>query len=292
MWLRWVVSNLLNQVAEDKVRQVVTRAKQLVTSPRAADSGASREVPADDPPCDIVLLFALGLESGGFVDQLQNVVTTECSSYLEHAGDLGEQRVVVADSGVGREAAAQATEDLIKIHHPEWVVSAGFAGALDDRMRRGHILMADEVVDEKRHPLTVGFKIDPRVIQATPSLHVGRLLTVDQLIRSGAEKRNLAAAFGAVACDMETMAVAQACRRRQVRFMSVRVVSDELEDTLPAEVEHLLDQTSLAGKLGAATRAVFQRPRSLKDMWRLRETALRASDRLAKFLQGVIPQLK
>lgn len=292
MWLRWVVSNLLNQVAEDKVRQAVARAKKMVSAPQAKDTRAAGDVPIDESPCDIVLLFAMGIESGGIVDRLQDKVTTECSSFLEHDGKLGERRVVVADSGVGRQAAAQATEDVIKIHRPQWIVSAGFVGALNDRLRRGHIVMADEVVDEKRHPLTIGFKMDRRVIDATPSLHVGRLLTVDRLIRSDAEKRQLADTFGAVACDMETIAVAQACRRRQVRFLSIRVVSDELEDSLPAEVEHMLGQTTLAGKLGAATRAVFQRPRSVKDMWRLRETAVRASDRLAKFLEGVVPQLQ
>jgi adenosylhomocysteine nucleosidase len=101
----------------------------------------------------------------------------------------------------------------------------------------------------------------------------------------------LAAEFGAIACDMETMAVAQVCRRRHVRFLAVRVISDGLDDRLPPEMERMLDQRSLAGKLGAATRAIFQRPGSVKDMWRLQETARRASDRLANFLAGVIPQL-
>ena len=113
-----------------------------------------------------------------------------------------------------------------------------------------------------------------------------------QLVRQRDEKEQLAAEFGAVACDMETMAVAQVCRRRQVRFLSVRIISDGLDDRLPPEVEHMLDQQSLAGKLGAATRAVFQRPGSVKDMWKLREIAHRASDRLAKFLVGVVPQLQ
>ena len=73
------------------------------------------------------------------------------------------------------------------------------------------------------------------------------------------------------------------------RFLSVRIISDGLDDRLPPEVERMLDQHSLAGKLGAATRAIFQRPGSVKDMWKLQEIAHRASDRLANFLVGRDP---
>ncbi len=297
MWLRWVVSNLIDQVAEDKMRSAVDRAKQAVEPVlrgrfESQDGAQPDAEPAEDPGCDLVVMFALPLESGGLVDMMADVVTTQCATFVERSGKLSGRRVVVCESGVGRQAAAQATEDVIKVFHPQWIVSAGFAGALLPEMRRGHILMASSVVDEHKHPLEVGFKIDPEAVQATASLHVGSLLTVDRLIRDRQEKEQLAREYQAAACDMETIGVAQACRRRQVRFLSVRVISDELDDHLSREVEHLLDQTTLAAKLGAATRAVFHRPRSIKDMWNLRETALRASDRLAKYLMGVVPQLR
>jgi adenosylhomocysteine nucleosidase len=206
-------------------------------------------------------------------------------------GILGGKRFVVAESGVGRAAAGRATEDVIKIHRPRWVVSAGFAGALVSDLHRGHMLMADSVMDEQRRPLEVGFRISRDDLAASPGLHVGRLLTVDQVIRHGAEKEALAKQYEAVACDMETIAVAQTCRRRRVGFLSVRIISDALDDTLPPEIERMLEQPNWAAKLGAATGAIFHRPASVKDMWRLRETALRMSDRLAQFLVGMLPQL-
>lgn len=296
MWLRWVVSNLLSQVGEDKMRQAVAHAKTVVEPAlrrqmHATGDASADEAPEPTGPCDLVVLFALGLESGGLIDQMTDVVTTRCATFVERAGKLDGKRLVVCETGVGCEAAAGATDDLIKVYQPRWIVSAGFAGALSPELRRGHVVMASSLVDEQRQPLQVGFQMDPAVIQATPSLHVGRLLTIDRLVRHRQEKEQLAIDYDAIACDMETTAVAQACRRQQVRFLSVRIISDQLDDKLPAEVEHMLEQDSLAGKLGAATRALFQRPGSVKDMWKLREAALRASDRLAKFLIGVLPQL-
>jgi len=44
-------------------------------------------------------------------------------------------------------------------------------------------------------------------------------------------------------------------------------------------------------RIGAALGSLWKRPASYKDLWRLREQALYASERLAKFLDGVIEQL-
>ncbi|NLX54600.1 MAG: hypothetical protein GXY58_05765 [Planctomycetaceae bacterium] len=291
MWLRWVVTNLLNEMAEEKVQQAVERAKHFVQTARRPEPGQDLLGNGVAAPPDVALVFALGLESGGLVDRATHVVTTECPAFVERLGELDGRRVLIAESGVGQQAARRATEDLIKIHRPQWVVAAGFAGALVPALKYGHILMADSIVDSARRRLDVGFRIAPQVTAANPSLHVGRLLSVDQLVRQRADKERLAAEFDAVACDMETMAIAHVCRERQVRFLAVRIITDGLDDRLPPEVEHMLDQQSLAGKLGAATRAIFQRPGSIKDIWKLQETAHRAADRLAGFLVGVIPQL-
>jgi len=293
MWLRWVVTNLLSEMAEEKMQHAVERAKHMVQSARGTQSNAD---PSAAPPApltpDIALLYALNLESGGLVDRMTDAVTTECPAFVERIGRLDGHPVLVAESGVGQERARQAAEDLIRIHHPRWIIATGFAGALVEELQRGHILMADTLVDVQHQSLDVGFRVAPETVQATPGLHVGRLVTVDQLVRKREDKQQLAAQYGAVACDMETMAVAQVCREQQVRFLAVRVISDGLDDRLPAEVERMIDQRSVAGKLGAATRALFQRPGSIKDMWRLQEIARRASDRLASFLAGVVPQLR
>jgi len=90
---------------------------------------------------------------------------------------------------------------------------------------------------------------------------------------------------------MESFAVVEACRRLSVPCLAIRIISDAVDDELPPEVEHLLKQRSLAGKIGAAAGAVMKRLGAAKDLWKLREDALKASDRLAKFLVGVVEQL-
>ena len=83
---------------------------------------------------------------------------------------------------------------------------------------------------------------------------------------------------------METFAVAEVCRHRGVPFSAIRVINDTADEVLPPDVEHLLSQKPGAAQWGAALGSVWRRPASAKDMYQLRENALIASGRLAKFL--------
>jgi adenosylhomocysteine nucleosidase len=151
--------------------------------------------------------------------------------------------------------------------------------------------MADRVADLQGNRLVIDLKVDPASLAKTPGVHVGAVLTADRIIRRPEEKRKLGEEHQVLAVDMETYAVAEVCLQEHVRFLAVRVVSDPVEETLPDDVEHLLDQQSGAGRLGAAVGTFWRRPGSVKDVYRLRENALIASDRLAKFLVSTVEQL-
>lgn len=294
MLLRMLVSQFVRQTAERKIYEEVAKVRRRREGQPAQDEARDDRPggpPQEPPACEVCFVFALGIEAGGLVDLVKDAAATRCASFVEHAGSLGGRRVIVAESGVGREKAARATDDLIAIYRPAWIVSAGFAGALDESFRRGEIVMADHVVDEAGGQLDIGMKMDAATVQATKGLHVGRLLTVDRIIREPDEKRELGKKYNAIACDMETMAVADVCRQQGVRFLSVRVISDTVDDLLPVEIEKLMGQKSIAGKVGVAAGAFFRRPSVVKDMWKLKADAMKASDRLAKFLTGVVPQL-
>lgn len=287
MLLRWLVNQYVGPSARQHLTQAVV--ESLRGRPSSGRGGESADSPGElAPPCDFAVLFALGIESGGTRDLLENAVTAKAGSFTEHAGTLLGKEAVVADTGVGAKAAAQAAADVIEFHQPAWVISAGFAGGLDERLRRGQILMASEVIRPDAEPLSVGLRMSG---EGTPGVHVGRLLSVDQLVRTRREKETLAHAHQALACDMESYAIAEVCRQKKVRFLSVRIVSDSLEDELPKEIEQLLAQKTMAGKLGAAAQVIWKRPGAAMDLLKLQDEALKASDRLARYLTSVLPQL-
>jgi adenosylhomocysteine nucleosidase len=118
----------------------------------------------------------------------------------------------------------------------------------------------------------------------------GRLVTVDQVIRTAGEKAELRARTGADVVDMETAAVASVCHDRSQPFFGVRVVSDDASADLPPEVLTIMGPTG-SFRLGATVGALWRRPASLKELWALREAAIVASDRLAQVLPALFDQL-
>jgi adenosylhomocysteine nucleosidase len=226
------------------------------------------------------------MEAGALEDRLKGVIGIRGGKFKVRQGGLKGKGVVVIHAGVGLENAAEATETLIAGHRPQWIISAGLAGGLRDDVKREDIVMPDCILGEDGRRLAIDLQMP-----ATPGVHVGSLLTVDRPILKSDQKHELGRKYGAVAVDMESLAVAEACRREKQRFMAVRVISDTVDEELPADVERLLRKKTFARRAGAAAGSLLRRPSAVRDLWRLRETALVCSIRLAKFLEGVMEQL-
>lgn len=293
MLLRYLVENYLKQAATDSFRgellKGVSDALSGKTEPgdeQTPEAAAPREPEGGPIPCDIVAFFALGMEAVGLTDKLENSVTNRLPGVVEHAGELAGKRIVVVETGVGKAAAEKIARETLAYYQPQWVVSAGFAGGLAEGIARGEFVVADASANLSGASLAIGLSM-----ASQKGVHVGKLLTVDRIIRKSAEKLALGKEHQAVACDMETFAIAAVCRDRGLRFLSMRVITDSADEELPVETEQLIAQPTLAGKLGAAARALWKRPGAAIDIWKLQDEAFKASERLGKFLRGMLVQL-
>lgn len=280
MLLRWLVGNWIQTQGRDLVQEKLRA--------QVAGDGEASHAPET---IDVACFFALGIESGGLYDLLETPQTIRHEGFVEHLGLLDGRLISLVETGVGSKQARRTTERYVELRQPKWIVSSGFAGGLAEPVKKGHVVMADAVARKERDELAIPFSMSAEQVAAQPGLHVGRLLTVDKIIRTPNEKRQLGEAQQAIAVDMETYATAEVCAERKTRLMSVRVITDAVDDELPKNLERLVEQTSTAKMIGAAAAAIINRPSSVQDMWRLRETAMKASDRLARFLQGVVSQL-
>ena len=290
MVLRYFLRQYLGTLAQQKVRETVTNAAR--DSIRETVEDAERQ--AEDPElrkCDVGVVFALGIEAGGLEDLLTDVVSIHSPGITVRRGRLDSRRVAIVQSGPGFEAAAKATSALISAHEPDWIFSAGFAGGLDERLGKHDILMVNRVVCHDGRQFDLDLKVDPSALAAMAGVHLGTLVTADHLVRFPLEKRDLGQTHDALAVDMETFAVAEVCRREKVPLMAVRIVSDTVDDELPADLDRLMRQKTAVRKAGAVVGAIMNRPGSVKDMYKLKEDALLASDKLAKFLASMIRQL-
>jgi len=234
---------------------------------------------------EIGFVCALPMELAPLLDRCERVRKYTGGPFVFKGGRYHGARIVVVQSGPGFANARRATHALIDAHTPQWVLSSGYCGALREGMQIGEIVIANSLADTHGQVLEIDVKM-----QSQRGLHIGRLLTADHIIKTVAEKKQLAEQFDAIAVDMESLAVAQVCQETKTKFMCIRGISDDLSADLPDEIMSLLGATGTQ-RLGAVVGAVWKRPGSVKEMWQLRENAGQAADHLAPFLTGVIKQL-
>lgn len=247
---------------------------------------ASSAVP-DTAHCDVGIVCALRLELAPFLERCERVKSYTGGTFTFRGGRLGDRRIAVVECGTGGARARKATLALLDAHTPRWLLSVGFSGALRPDLKIGDIVVANSVVGADGEELTLDLSMpaDPQ-----RGWHVGRIAMVDHIVRTVAEKRALAERTGALAVDMESLTVAQIARDARIRFMAVRAISDDASVDLPPEVLAILGPTGSV-RAGAVAGALWKRLSSAKDMWRMREHAVQASERLAGFLEGVVAQL-
>lgn len=286
MPFRYLLRNWLQQAARQKLQETVVEAarRELHQTPASQEASAGQ-------PCPVGLVFALNIESGGLEDLLSEIVTTRGAGFVAKRGLLQDRPTVLVEAGAGLKAAARATGAVIDGLRPAWIVSAGFAGGLASQIRRHDIVVADSLIDAAGTIQPLELLVPPAELRQLPGVHVGRLLTVDQVLRSPAEKQVWGQRTGAVAVDMESTAVAAVCREHQVGFLAVRIITDPWDEQLPEDIEKLVRQKTSMSRFGAAVGAALNRPGSVKDMYRLRENSLLASDRLARFFAALLPRL-
>jgi adenosylhomocysteine nucleosidase len=253
---------------------------------RAQGDAPSKENPGQPGHCQIGVAFALDQEAIRLVDRLSGARTLQAAGFVVRTGGFAGKTLAVVSCGAGQAAARKATEALIVAHRPKLVISAGFAGGLRTQVRRGDIVIVQAVLHNGRR-LSLGVKSAP----ASKRVHLGDLVTVDKLVTSSQAKQKLGEQTGALAVDMETFAVADACRELGVPSLGVRIISDAVGDALPADLGQLIAKPTRTRQVSFALGMLLRRPGRAKDLWQLKENALDHSEQLAKFLQTLIEQL-
>lgn len=248
---------------------------------------AGEDVSADVVHADIGIVHATALEIAPFLDRCEKVRKYIGEDLVFRGARFGAIRIACVQCGMGASAARGATQALLDAHTPPWIISAGFSGALLSQMKIGDIVVANAVTDTQQKEFLLDMQMPAN---PTGGLYVGKLLMASEIVRTVAEKQSLGERFGAIAVDMESLAVAEVCRAAKTRFLAVRAISDDMSSDLPPEILTVVGSTGSL-RLGAAIGALIKRPGAAKEMWRLRGVAHTAADRLATFLEGVIVQL-
>lgn len=256
-------------------------ARQVVSAAQQRQLAGSR--PAPQSP-DAAILFAMKLEAAPTWARMESPAPCRAGKLPAESGRLGRQFCVAAVGGVG-ERARGAARQLLTLE-PQLVISAGLGGALNSHWKTGDVLVATSVAREQGP--VCDFPLSANVLEQLEQFRGGRLLSVDEVVRRPVRRAELAERHEADVCDMETAHVAEICQHAGVPMLAVRVISDESDQELPADIATLLQQPSTAARLGAAAGAVIKQPGRAGELWRLRQAAADAAEKLAAALTELL----
>jgi len=241
----------------------------------------------------IAITFALPAESGDFLCRLAEKSHSERNGVRIVAGKMAGRQIEVLHTGVGVSACEQSLAKFLgatgsvaaggKVRRFDYLISAGFAGALNDEIEIGDLFVAENFS-------ATSLREKALMLRGAPMRH-GHLLTVDEIIDSSDERRRLALDSGAAAVDMETETIARACAERGIPLLSLRVITDTPHRPFPAPRSVLFDLGKQQVDLPKLTAFFLARPSRLPRLVRFASNIGRAKRILADALVSALQVL-
>ncbi len=145
--------------------------------------------------------------------------------------DSRNHEIAIFHTGVGAAACRERIGGFLDGQRFRFLLSSGFAGALASSLGVGDLVLAENFSDAG-----LLARADELLIA-----RVGQLKTAETIIESAAERKDLEKKNGALAVDMETAWIAQACAARDIPMLSLRVISDSAAAPFPAPPGVLFD---------------------------------------------------
>lgn len=197
----------------------------------------------------IGIVVAMEEECEAIESIMTNMEIQEIYNLRFIVGKIGKKECALVQSGIGKVNAARTTQLMIDHFEIEYVINLGSAGAINDQLDIGDILIGKYVVQHdfditafghsKGYITGVGNNIEcnkslitkfEEVIESMPErnykIKLGIVATGDIFCTDVVMKDNIRAKFDADVVDMECAAIAQVAYLNSLPFIVVRSISD------------------------------------------------------------------
>lgn len=187
--------------------------------------------------------------------------TPSSGPFPASSGTVSGKGCVICRCGIGKAAAAAATQWLVDAYHVTHLVVCGVAGSLVSDLKIGDVVVAEDLIpadcgiwnadgfcftgamveSDAGLSLSSAYPADPLMLAAAgeairkgfsgedaPRLMCGRIVTCDQATFALERRQELAQAFSALAVEMEGAAVAQIAELNGIPCLVIRAISDEI----------------------------------------------------------------
>ena len=163
-------------------------------------------------------------------------------------GTIDDIPIVLAKCGVGKVNAALTVQIMIDHFAVDRIVNTGVAGAIDEELYIGDVVIAEDTLHHDMNAQVLGYK-QGEIPQSTSSVFrtdveiseilrtaanmlgasevvSGRIVSGDIFVSDPETKEFISEKFDAKCCDMESAAIAQVCVANNMPFGIIRTISD------------------------------------------------------------------
>lgn len=184
--------------------------------------------------------------------KMSDVVTEKVAGLEIITGNLHGKKVVLTQSGMGKVAAAAATQLLVTKYGIEAIVFSGIAGNMTSKIGVGDVVLSREVTYHdaeipmiaQHYPNMDSYFGDENLIAAasraceetSTNYIVGKIATGDKFIGETAQKNAIAEFCNPDCVEMEGAAIAHIACKNDIPFIIIRSMSDNADETAREEL--------------------------------------------------------
>ena len=211
----------------------------------------------------IGIIAAEDKEMQAIKDIMENIEEVKIYDLSIYKGIINSKKYLLTKCGIGKVNAARTTQILIDKFNIDHIINLGSAGALNDNLKIGDIVVGEKLIQhdfdvtpfgyEKGYIPGTGkvFESGKGLIEKCKAIKIDDINIVPGTIASGdiflsnvQMKEKIKTKFNADCAEMEGASVAQVCNLNNVPFIVIRSISDIPNGNNQMDFEKYLDFAS------------------------------------------------
>ena len=212
----------------------------------------------------IGIIFAMKEEIDEFLKLVTDIETIYIFDLTFYRCRLGNKKMILVESGIGKVNAARATQILIDNMMVDYIFNIGVAGSVSDKVNVFDIVLGSKLVQhdfditafnhEKGYIPNIGVYMNSdeyllelaRNTKVDTNVHEGVIASGDIFVTSPEMSKKICTKFNALAVEMEGSSIAQVCKLCHIPYLVIRSISDSPNNNSNNKVtyEEFLEKSS------------------------------------------------
>lgn len=205
------------------------------------------------------------------MQEIRNVMTNfkeeKYKNLKIYIGEISNKQCILVRAGVGKVNAARTAQLLIDKFKVSEIINLGAAGALNEKLKCGDIVIGKELVQHDfditafghkkgyitdlgvifysdKELINKAYEIMKKIDKEENKICIGTIATGDIFCTNKGKANKIREEFNGDCVEMESAAIAQVCRLEEIPFIAIKSISDTPNGNNNIEYDEFLETAS------------------------------------------------